>query len=273
MPLGLKLNNSKTTGHQKQASPTRNLQQDLTAEKSCPHCHAEIHLLGHPEEAQPPNHTKCLPALGCTELVHHFSSVQLGPPEDSGYVPVSSLTLSSPASSSHLSTVIDSGLAEHRFIHLVQYSVLRAFVANATILSLPTALFLDDSALSPYTVFNPMCVAAVPPTHTLSPTKTQLSTFHHPFIDILASPSLRDNVLIATLSEEQEEIFCTDLHCNGFTVWGRQSWDPMGWEVSQEFCSKWGWLLDESTIRYSNFWRAERGELPLRLETTMLETG
>ena len=40
----------------------------------------------------------------------------------------------------------------------------------------------------------------------------------------------------------------------------------MGWEVSQEFASKWGWLLDQETIQHSNFWRVERGEFPLQLE-------
>ncbi len=37
----------------------------------------------------------------------------------------------------------------------------------------------------------------------------------------------------------------------------------MGWEVSQRFVDQWGWMMDDETIRCSNFWRFERGELPL----------
>ena len=37
----------------------------------------------------------------------------------------------------------------------------------------------------------------------------------------------------------------------------------VGWEISQEFVDRWGWLVDEETIRTSNFWRIERGEAPL----------
>ena len=39
----------------------------------------------------------------------------------------------------------------------------------------------------------------------------------------------------------------------------------MGWEVSPEFLEKWAWLVDEDTVRWSNFWRFERGEVPLKM--------
>ncbi len=37
----------------------------------------------------------------------------------------------------------------------------------------------------------------------------------------------------------------------------------MGWEASQQFVDLWGWMMDEETIQCSNFWRFERGDLPL----------
>ena len=40
---------------------------------------------------------------------------------------------------------------------------------------------------------------------------------------------------------------------------------PVAWEVTQSFATNWAWLLDEQTIRHSNFWRGERGESPLVL--------
>ena len=41
--------------------------------------------------------------------------------------------------------------------------------------------------------------------------------------------------------------------------------EPLAWEVTQAFASNWAWLLDEQTVRNSNFWRGERGESPLVL--------
>lgn len=37
----------------------------------------------------------------------------------------------------------------------------------------------------------------------------------------------------------------------------------IAWEISQEFATSWGWLLDDASIRATNFWRGERGEPPL----------
>ena len=196
------------------------------------------------------------------ESSDQLSSSALG---NAGYVS-SDLGLASHSSFiTYLTSALGSGLVEHRFIHLTQYSVFRAYLANASVLSLPHSLLLDEDALSPYTVLNPFSASATFLTHTLSPTDIQLSTYHHPYIDLIASPSLRNNVLTASLDAEQEDALCMDLHCNGFTVWGSQPWNSMGWEVTQEFTSKWAWLLDEHTIQYSNFWRAERGELPLQV--------
>ena len=167
----------------------------------------------------------------------------------------------------YLTSALGTGLVEHRFIHLTQYSVFRAYLANASVLSLPQSLLLDEDAFSPYTVLHPFSAITTPLTHTLNPTDIQLSTYHHPYIDLIASPSLRNNVLTASLDKQQEDALCMDLHIDGFTVWGSQPWNFMGWEVAQAFTSKWAWLLDEDTIRYSNFWRAERGELPLQVPT------
>ena len=117
------------------------------------------------------------------------------------------------------------GLSEHRYISLMEYSVLRAFVQNAGLLAIDLNLFLDDDALSPWTVSNPY--PAVTP-HDLNPTPLQLSTPHHPYLDMIALPSLRDNVLLAAMTEEQEDQLCHDMHCGFFTIWGSQPWNALG---------------------------------------------
>ena len=117
------------------------------------------------------------------------------------------------------------GLAEHRYLQLPQYSLLRAFIRNADMLGLDPFLFSDDDALSPWTISNPYTPTRP---HTLSPTPIQLCTPHHPYLDVIAIPSMRDNMIVAALSDEQEDEVCKDMHVDSFKVWGSQPWNAMG---------------------------------------------
>ena len=64
--------------------------------------------------------------------------------------------------------------------------------------------------------------------HGLVPTSRQLSTRHHPWIDILAIKSLRDNIIKAELSDEEEDELCWSTQADGISVWGERSWDEEG---------------------------------------------
>lgn len=169
--------------------------------------------------------------------------------------------------SAYLYNATIAGLYEHRFMCLSQYSMFRAYVQNASIMALDFALFADDESVSPWTIFNPFPEPSTNLPYHLRPTDVQLRTYHHPYLDVIASSLLRDNILIATLSDEQEDQLCMDLHSNGsITVWGSQPWSSMGWEVSQDFADRWGWILDAETVRCSDFWRMERGDPPLAIQ-------
>ena len=123
------------------------------------------------------------------------------------------------------STFTIPGLAEHRYMSLTEYSVLRAFIQNARLLAIIPQTFTDEYALSPWTTSNPY--PAIAP-HDLCPTPLQLSTPHHPYIDIIGPPSLRDNILLSVMTEEQEDQLCVDLHLSSFTIWGSQPWNALG---------------------------------------------
>ncbi|KAK4692853.1 hypothetical protein P7C71_g4434, partial [Lecanoromycetidae sp. Uapishka_2] len=154
------------------------------------------------------------------------------------------------------------GLSEHQYIRLTQYSLLRALVLNAKLLALEPEALADDDALSPWTVSNPH-PNLVP--CDLTPTPIQLCTPHHPYLDILTPPKLRDCVLLTLMGNKLEDQLCYDMHLDAFRVWGSQPWNAFAWEVTQTFATNWAWLMDEDLVRSSNFWRAERGELPLVL--------
>ena len=117
------------------------------------------------------------------------------------------------------------GLAEHRYISLTEYSVLRAYIQNADLLAIGPQIFADDDALSPWTTSNPYPALAP---YDICPTPLQLSTPHHPYIDIIGIPSLRDNILLSVLTEEQEDQLCLDIHSGAFTIWGSQPWNALG---------------------------------------------
>lgn len=162
---------------------------------------------------------------------------------------------------------------------------MRALVRNAATLAIDFAFLMDDESLSPWTLTDPLSTAAP---HDLRPTSVQLCTPHHPYLDVMAPPAFRDNVLLACLDDDVGEQLCYEMHVGSFTVWGEQPWNAMGmdfsfhvllfrfrggvlmmcglaWEVSQEFASSWFWLLDEGLIRTTNYWRGERGEAELVL--------
>ena len=117
------------------------------------------------------------------------------------------------------------GLAEHRYISLIEFSVLRAFIQNAELLAIDPEIFIDDDALSPWTTSNPY-PTLMP--HDLSPTPFQLATPHHPYLDLIAPPSLRNNIIGSDLSEEQENLLCYDMHTGSFVIWGSQPWSAFG---------------------------------------------
>lgn len=158
-----------------------------------------------------------------------------------------------------------SALTEHRFLCLSEYSVQRAFICNATMLSIDASMLENDNGLSPWTLMNPFMAPSESFPQSLIPTPLQLQTYHHPFLDMLASSGLRDNALLAMLDDDQENDLCRSFHHDGLKVWGGQPWSPVGWEFSQSFADRWGWLLDAACVESSNFWRFERSEPPLRL--------
>jgi hypothetical protein len=96
----------------------------------------------------------------------------------------------------------------------------------------------------------------------LKPIWEQLNIPHMMFIDLLPWPSLRRNLILAN-GIMDDHGFMTDMNSDKLRVWGTIPWDPMGWEVSEEFLTKWWFLLDENILRVTNFWRRQRKESEL----------
>lgn len=110
----------------------------------------------------------------------------------------------------------------------------------------------------------------------LSPTTQQQVIPHRPWVDMLPWISLRDRILgsLLVINEQEFVLDMADLKVWGSTPWGMTTImtyfiavlthvDPIGWEVTSEFATKWWFLLDDTILRGSNFWRSQRGEQAL----------
>jgi hypothetical protein len=154
-----------------------------------------------------------------------------------------------------------------RLLTLVQFNVFRAFLNNTSTIGF-TLEWLDGDAISPfgdpgYSYLNATCPA------NMLPTQLQLTISHHPWVDLLPSPVMRDNILLALENDWDDTNLCKDLvefsqepkEMTGFIIWG-EPWDIGGWEVTEGFLSKYAWCIRgcPELLRSTNHWRETRGE-------------
>ncbi|KAG7039171.1 hypothetical protein JMJ77_0003457 [Colletotrichum scovillei] len=158
-------------------------------------------------------------------------------------------------------------------IPLVQFNLFRGLMENMKTLGITMPMICDDDCVSPFgsdPTYNANTAWNIP--YFLKPTETQLTTIHHPWLDFLPLPRMRDN-LIKAGDDWDDEALCLDMVGDGdapsgkggMILWG-EPWDPNSWEVTEDFVEKWRWILEgcEEIIRSSNYWRAKRGEKRMR---------
>ncbi|KAK6065507.1 hypothetical protein SCUP234_12549 [Seiridium cupressi] len=162
---------------------------------------------------------------------------------------------------------------DHQLIVLVQFNALRAMLTNLSILSLQHRMPSECGAA--FNISLPEPPSTIPPS--LQPTLVQLSTPHDPWIDMIPFPAMRDNLLLNPEQVDQEEL-CVDalgglyegfdeIETRGIIAWG-EPWSPTGWEVSEGFAKKYGFLLRgcDELMEATQSYRAVRGEERLIIE-------
>lgn len=151
---------------------------------------------------------------------------------------------------------------------VAQFNIMRAAFENATSMGLTWDILSEDIA-SYFNIAGPVTLRLPP---SLEPSETQRSIVHHPWIDLIPIPSLRDALLLH-VDEYDEDQLCGDLYgiCGpspevGLLVWG-EAWDPSAYEVSERVFNKWGRFLRDcpELLKSTNYWRRKRGEKQLRL--------
>jgi hypothetical protein len=168
--------------------------------------------------------------------------------------------------------------ADHH-LRLIQFNTINGFTRNAAALGYKFD-WLICAAISPFGrdghVNDVARSTAVNLPSSLAPTTLQLTTRHHPWLDLFPIPQLRDNLLMAIsmLSPEDEQRLFDDVmdagggknEWAGLLVWGEPS-DPQSWEVSVPFLQRWAWLMRgcPELIESTNRWRRRRGERPISM--------
>lgn len=106
----------------------------------------------------------------------------------------------------------------------------------------------------------------------LQPTLTQRTLPHHPILDLLPWPTVR-NKMIHVLSQTPD-LRPPGTHCptalmdfvydiedsaEGVRIWGDEPCDWQNWEIGEKVFGKWWWAFDGEIIKNSNEWRISRG--------------
>ncbi|KAH7162596.1 hypothetical protein B0J13DRAFT_14502 [Dactylonectria estremocensis] len=102
----------------------------------------------------------------------------------------------------------------------------------------------------------------------LRPTRKQIITNHHPFLDVIPFTDLRDNLIEYADEIDEDEFFHDSL--NHLTCWGGvkgahtgSPWDSRSWEASEIFLQRWALIVggeDGELTRQSRWWRSLRGD-------------
>ncbi|KAK6499602.1 hypothetical protein TWF481_009967 [Arthrobotrys musiformis] len=166
----------------------------------------------------------------------------------------------------------------------VHINVLSAWCHNALVLSIPFDELYNDDGISPFNSrrLTPQRAGAPTPSFPvdLCPTEVQRTIVHHPWVDLIPVPRMRDNILRgleAGLFEEDE--LCRELAGAdntddamqmSFLVWG-ESWDVKNWELGAGFIQRWGFLVHgcPEILEATNIWREKRGESKIEITEDM----
>jgi len=164
-------------------------------------------------------------------------------------------------------------LCPDHLITLLQFNALRALAVNRTLISgiLVTPLDCDEEVIHviPYPTKPGLLPLA------LLPTTLQQTVPHGDWIDMFPCPEARDRLIRAAGTFNEDELWAdcigglyegfpdNEIERRGMIAWS-PPWDITGWEMSEGFLKKWGYLFEglSGPLEATNRWRLERGEEP-----------
>ncbi|EED14024.1 conserved hypothetical protein [Talaromyces stipitatus ATCC 10500] len=165
-------------------------------------------------------------------------------------------------------------LSRDHLLPLLEYNIYRATITNLLIIGHMHLIHENCGFHGPLTIFpNPYQGISIPPA--LRRTILQQTVSYPDWVDLIPSPQMRDNAIrtqhLFTNKDLASDILTgmmgqEDRKDPGMLVWS-DPWDPSGWELTEGFVKKWGFLVQGcyDLFRSTNYWRNVRGERPLSL--------
>ena len=211
-------------------------------------------------------------------IIHHCNEDNLLPsaaePKESISSLTSDLSVSSFYDQSSLNPFLDA-FADDSLLQVPSLKVVKAATTVTQILGIGEALWNPSIACVLELAKFPVGLL---PAH-YQPTESQQRIPHHPFIDILPWPSVRNKLIWAFSQPPQFRppsardpmavmllAMDVDDDAEGVRIAGSDGLDERGWEVGQTMFKNWWWAFSRSIIENSNRLRLERGAGALRLE-------
>ncbi|KAL5345163.1 hypothetical protein ACLOAV_010119 [Pseudogymnoascus australis] len=165
-------------------------------------------------------------------------------------------------------------LCSDHLITLLQFNALRALAVNRTLITgiLVTPLDCDEEII--HVIPFPTKPELLPPS--LLPTTLQQTVPHADWVDMFPCPEARDRLILAAGTFDEDDLWADcigglyegfpddEIERRGIIAWS-PPWDISGWEMSEGFLRKWGWLFKglPGPLVATNRWRMQRGEDPL----------
>ncbi|KAI1359504.1 hypothetical protein F5Y08DRAFT_332266 [Xylaria arbuscula] len=172
-------------------------------------------------------------------------------------------------------------LSSDHLIILLQYNALRAMAVNRTLIAgiLMTPLQCDEEIT--HVLQYPTNPELLP--SALLPTILQQTVLHGDWIDLWPCPEGRDRLIQAAGTFDEDDLWADcigglyegfpddEMERRGMIAWS-PPWDITGWEMSEGFVRKWGWLVKglPGPLEATNRWRMERGEDPFVQEDSTI---
>ncbi|KAI1081598.1 hypothetical protein F5B20DRAFT_578929 [Whalleya microplaca] len=141
-----------------------------------------------------------------------------------------------------------------------------------------TSSFWDIASNSPFNDGTHTALSAQQLPPTWQPTPSQRSMPHHPVIDFLPWPGVRDRLLMilclpdavrppAAAGPLALTQFAYDMEdsAEGIRIWGGDPCESSSWEVGQVLFERWWFLFDRKIVEQSNHWRDLRGAAALTM--------
>ncbi|KAK1596343.1 uncharacterized protein LY79DRAFT_61923 [Colletotrichum navitas] len=180
-----------------------------------------------------------------------------------------------PASLMQCSSLSPPDFPDSYLLPMRDLKVLKGLLRIATRLGSYSVMW-DPAATSPFNLGTGTAVELLP--ETWRPTASQVLLPHHPIMDFLPWPEVRDRVInLFSLPDEARPPaargqlglvnFAYDLEdsSEGARIWGADPYDASSWEVGQVLFERWWFVFDRKVVKQSNKWRRLRGAATLQM--------